>query len=143
MSYFHNLLVVEKIKVRPKPVWKLVRDLVYESDLYGGIITVPHGFQTDFASVPRLPLAFMLAGGKADEAAVVHDLLYTTKAVPRKVADAIFHEAIATLGYSGFTSSIMYAGVRLGGGFVWNRDRLRQYNNVQETLDSHFGSGAH
>ena len=39
-------------------------------------ITVPTGFFTDFASVPRMPFVFLLFGDVAHEAAVIHDYLY-------------------------------------------------------------------
>ena len=47
--------------------------------LYHGrrLITLPRGFVTDYDSVPRLPLAYWLLGGKRHKAAVVHDFLYS------------------------------------------------------------------
>lgn len=56
-------------------LWELISPLVYQSNTVG-IIVVPAGFKTDFASVPRVPIAFWLTGGLAKKAAVLHDYLY-------------------------------------------------------------------
>jgi hypothetical protein len=55
-------------------LWTLLAPLAYDSEIVGGIITVPAGFVTDFASVPRyLPIAYAAEAGKGNKAAVVHD----------------------------------------------------------------------
>lgn len=64
---------------------------MYQSDVIG-TLCVPRGFRTDFASVPRLPVAYLLAGGKANAAAVVHDWMYSTRIWPRKMAYDVFYE---------------------------------------------------
>ena len=49
---------------------RLLAPLVYESDIMDGKwITVPQGFVTDYASVPRIPVTYLLAGGCANAAA--------------------------------------------------------------------------
>jgi hypothetical protein len=45
--------------------WMLVSPLLYESDATGTIIKVPVAFETDFASVPRVPLIFDMMGDTA------------------------------------------------------------------------------
>ena len=50
--------------------WMLVSPLLYESDAAGTIIKVPVAFETDFASVPRVPLIFDMMGDTAHSAAV-------------------------------------------------------------------------
>ena len=45
--------------------WQLTQPLVYKSDITGGTYTVPTGFVTDFASVPRVPIVFLLCGDTA------------------------------------------------------------------------------
>lgn len=93
----------------------LAQPFVFESDK-AGVITVPAGFVTDYASVPRLPLAYLLFGGVADEAAVIHDFLYSTGAVSRKVADAVFLEAMQACNVKGWRRWPMWLGVRIFGG---------------------------
>ena len=78
MSYgFQNRLVAEKIdeaESNGRAEWRLAQDLVYVSESIGNVI-IPRGFTTDMASVPRLPLAYWLAGDTAHASAVVHDYL--------------------------------------------------------------------
>lgn len=100
--------------------WLLLRDLVYESDVLKDTICVPIGFQTDFASVPRLPGAYLVAGGKATKEAVIHDYLYATGLCSRKDADAVFLEAMQVNGQSWWRRTLMWAAVRAFGGFVHN-----------------------
>lgn len=95
--------------------WRLLATLVYESDLLKRAVLVPGGFVTDFASVPRLPVAFLLAGNCGHEAAVVHDWLYTSHEVDRRTADAVFREAVLAGGDPGWRAWLMWLGVRVGG----------------------------
>lgn len=94
---------------------ELVFDLVYDSEILNQTITVPAGFVTDFASVPRLPGAYWIAGGKASKAAVIHDYLYRNKICTRKQADDVFYEAMKVSGQAWWRRSLMWAGVRLFG----------------------------
>jgi hypothetical protein len=99
--------------------WILCTPLVYQSDVAGETFTVPAGFQTDLASVPRLPFVFLLAGDSARKASVVHDFLYTTHPVARNVADAVLKEASLLTGVPKWRAWLMWAGVRLGGASHW------------------------
>ena len=113
-------LDADLIKESP-PTWRLNEPVVYQSDVAGQTFTVPAGFVTDLASVPRLPLVYLLAGGTANEASVVHDWLYSTHVVPRAVADAVLREASAVTGVPAWRRWLMCAGVRIGGGGKhWN-----------------------
>ena len=91
--------------------WVLVKPLIYRSDLLGKAIVVPTGFRTDFASVPRWPLAFMLTGDIVHEPAVVHDWLIVSKMVSRKMADKIFLEAMAEDGVAPWRRKVMFFAV--------------------------------
>jgi len=98
----------------------LTDPLAYESEVAGRIFVVPTGFQTDLASVPRLPLAYLLFGGVGDAAAVVHDYLYSTQQVSRKMADDVLTEAMKVSGVAGWRRFPMWLGVRLFGGSHWS-----------------------
>lgn len=104
--------------------WQLDHDFRYQSDVVGKTITVPAGFVTDFASVPRLPLIYALFGDTSHEAAVVHDWLYKSKIVERPVADAVLKEACSVAGIPAWRRWGMYLGVRVGGGKPWQDDHL-------------------
>lgn len=94
--------------------WRLTKPLRYVSPKYGNF-TVPAGFVTDFASIPRLPGVFLIFGDTAHEAAALHDYLYATGKVPRDVADKIFLEAMRDTGVAWWRRILMYLGVRLFG----------------------------
>jgi hypothetical protein len=100
--------------------WTILQPLIYQSDIARTVIVVPEGFVTDFASVPRIPLVFLVAGDEGHLAAVVHDFLYSRQDVPRSLADAVFREAMGASGEPGWRSWLMWAGVRLGGWVAWN-----------------------
>lgn len=100
---------------------KLLTPLLYFSAILGALVTVPAGFLTDYASVPRLPFAYAILGGKGKKAAVVHDWLYKSQSVERAVADSVFREALAASGYGAVVRAMFYAGVRVGGWYAWEQ----------------------
>src|SRR5262245_53342865 len=83
-------------------------------------ITVPGGYFTDLASVPRLPLAYLVAGGRAPKSAVLHDYLYATQA-GRDYADKVFLAAMKAEGINRFLARAMYWAVRGFGEGPYNR----------------------
>ena len=99
--------------------WVLDHALVYFSEIIGGQITVPKGIATDFASVPRIPIVYLLYANRGRKAAVVHDFMYRTKMATRAVCDAVFREALIADGESLAVSWAMWAGVRIGGLFAY------------------------
>lgn len=94
------------------PQWRLLSPLVYQSDLLGRDVTMPGGFVTDFASVPRAPVAYFLAGNSGNRAAVVHDYLIVSKEVDRRTADKVFKEALTASGVDDWRATVMYLAVR-------------------------------
>ncbi len=103
--------------------WRLNAPLEYQSDVAGVTFTVPAGFCTDFASVPRAPVAFLLTADSAHEASALHDWLYTPPhPVARPMADAVLREASLVSGVPAWRAFLMWAGVRLGGAAHWNPD---------------------
>ena len=99
----------------------LVSPLLYESDVAGKIIKVPTAFETDFASVPRVPLIFDLMGDTAHGAATLHDYLYSTGEVRREIADKVLFEAAIVSGISKWRARAMYLAVRLFGASHYNK----------------------
>ena len=95
--------------------WQLLSDLVYQSEILNGGVIAPKGFVTDFASVPRVPIAYMLFGDRAHREAVVHDYLYQRHTVKKSIADKVFLEAMKARGKKPLIRWAMYAGVVLGG----------------------------
>ena len=98
--------------------WQLLSPFVVEIE--GGLINVPTGFITDFASVPRLPITYMLFGNIGHRAAVVHDYLYSTGETSREYADEVFKLLLIKEGVGSLRANIMYAGVRIAGNAFYN-----------------------
>lgn len=104
--------------------WLLLADLHYVSDLlHGATITVPAGTVTDLASIPRLIWTIAPKTGRFDHAAVVHDWLYTTGAVEKELADAVFREAMLVKGVSRWRAWCMWKAVAWFGGSAWAAHR--------------------
>ena len=123
MAYFLSRLEVTLIDnnaAEGRGEWSLDEDFSYYSDVARMKITAPKGFHTDFASVPRLPIVFWLAGDTSTEAAVIHDWLYTSKIVPRRVADAVLREAGKVSGVPAWRRWMIWAGVRAFGQGPWD-----------------------
>lgn len=115
--------------------WELTEALVYYSPILRelglpkhepGVLRIPAGYRTDYASVPRLPVVYWWAGGRAVLPSIVHDHLYDcwTDQITRRVADKVFLEAMAAERdpKRWVTRRAMYAGVRLGGRRPWRTD---------------------
>jgi hypothetical protein len=119
---FYTPLEVEPADEHDDGLWRLQRNFNYYSGVLSRAIIVPAGFVTDFASVPRIPIAYELCGAKANEASVVHDYLYSNgKLCTRAQADAVFKEAMLLSGVPKWRANIMWAGVRLFGGSHFGR----------------------
>lgn len=97
--------------------WKLIEPFEVDVEEDNGTvhrITVPAGFSTDLASVPRLPGAYMLFANRARRSAILHDYLYAQHRT-RKWADAVFYAAMKNE-VSFLPRFFMWLGVRIGGG---------------------------
>jgi hypothetical protein len=138
MSKFITPLDVRKLGLDgsndQRGTWRLLAPLVYQSDRLERSVVVPAGFVTDFASVPRIPVAFLLAGNCGHEAAVVHDWLYTTHETTRATADAVLREALQADGDPAWRAWLMWAGVRIGGARPYEQDGQKQPPHVEAVL---------
>ena len=71
-----NVICVDDLACDGRGIWRVMQPFSYYSDLLGKIITVEPGFLTDYASVPRMPVAYLLFGDTSHRAAVIHDWLF-------------------------------------------------------------------
>lgn len=131
---------------------RLLAGFMFQDPDYG-LVQVPGGFETDFASVKPLrsiavalialslltgllwPTAGAAIGalgfyalvlyasvaGYGSAAATIHDRLYATAELSRKAADAVFLNALRASGVARWRAWLMWAGVRLGGHWRYNR----------------------
>ena len=111
MSSFTTPLIVEPLEDGRH--WKLVEKFEFNNKKY--TISVPAGFITDFASVPRIFWWLIPPTGRYGKAAVVHDFCYRKACFSRKECDWIFLEGMRALGVPKWKRLIMWAAVRLFG----------------------------
>lgn len=133
---FLTPLVTQKHSTEPGE-FILYRDFKVQSGWY--VVTVPRGFITDFASVPRL--AQLLPGFNRTEAsanaAVLHDWAYCCRGdlvvtdvgdvcgellqLSRKECDRLLYDGLRASGYSRLVAWLFYSAVRAGGWLYWHR----------------------
>lgn len=97
-------------------------------------VTVPHGFVTDFASIPRVFWSVLRPDGEYAYAAVVHDYLYWTQIRSREEADDILKMAMEDFDIGAMTVGTIYNAVRLGGQMAWNGNADKKKNGEQRVL---------
>ena len=96
--------------VRPTPggLWELVEPYRFNG------FTVPHGFRTDFDSIPRLPVVFAVFKERARTAALIHDYLYSI-GYDRYESDRIFLRMMVAEGVRLRFALPIFLGVRAFG----------------------------
>lgn len=123
MSQFTEILVVSPLA--DGRTWYLRKAFSYDVGREGSgeTISVPAGFLTDFASVPR-PLWWLYPRwGRYGNAAVIHDFCYWQQQYGRKQADDIFLEAMEVLEVGSFNRYLFYAAARLFGCIAWRKNK--------------------
>ncbi len=106
----------------------------------GWIVSVPAGFTTDFASVPRFFWRLVPPWGRYSRAAVVHDFLYVfpflarkrsetyreSKYIGKREADIIFYRMMEALGVPRWKRLCMFWAVRFFGRGVWGPNERKR-----------------
>lgn len=82
-------------------------------------LTVPKGFVTDSASVPRIFWSLLPPIGRYGYAALFHDFVYWQQTTTRSQADQIFRDTMTELQVSQLKRETMYWAVRLFGFLAW------------------------
>lgn len=104
-------------------LWIVEHEIQYMSEI-GGLITIPEGYITDLASVPKPLWPILPPFGRHSGPAIVHDWIYglrgqfTYPAKTRKECDQIFREAMLVKRVHAWKRNAMYWGVRA---FGWSR----------------------
>jgi len=108
-----------------KNLWKNIEQFQYHVGCYPSkeVITVPIGYITNFASVPRIFWAIISPIDNHAKAAVIHDYLYDTGYYTRKRSDEIFLEALNVLDVKPWKKYCLFYGVRLGSWYKWRQLR--------------------
>lgn len=126
-----------------RSIWITNRPLRYYSALLKTDVVIPAEFITDHASVPRLPIAWLVAGGRGVRSATLHDFPYQFGfwllpsgehfVAERDLVDQVFYESLLVDPISGAenaVASIMYGAVRVGGRGVWASRRAEALNPI-------------
>lgn len=115
MSEFLTELCVD-LKPGRDDVWILRKPLIYISDLVGRI-EAPEAFETDFCTVPRVPIVYALWGNTAHREGTLHDFLFRTDSVPNvswMMANRVFLEVMEVRDKPFWTRYPMFTGVCIG-----------------------------
>jgi len=126
---FRNALAVRDTDGRGR-TWALTEDLLYHGSVEQ--FTVPAGFVTDFASIPRFFWRILPPWSEHMRAAVLHDWFYSVayatysrgrghEPVIRRDADGLFRRAMRESGVGGCRRWVMWLAVR-----VFGRSRFRR-----------------
>lgn len=110
--------------VNGSAIFELLTDFRASTSL--GIITMPAGFLTDGASVPRIFWPIFQPFGEYFPAAILHDFLYSKSSTAkfpysRKQADDLFKEAMFNVGVGWLSRGIIHGSVRSFGWKSWKK----------------------
>jgi len=104
----------------------LLEDFTYE-DSFGLDWTVPKGWKSDGATIPRVLWTFgSPLTGLYVRASVIHDYFCDTRSRPWGAVHNVFYEAMLASGVSPLRAKIMYAGVCWGGP-RWSYEIVNSY----------------
>ena len=110
----------------------LVRD--YEYEINGYVISVPKGFVSDLASVPRMFWSLFPPFGKYTQASIIHDYLYSKQndtGINKILADKIFLFVMKECGVGTIKRNLMYQAVKMFGEASWKtKDKNEGYKDL-------------
>lgn len=104
-------------------MWIIAQPLVWEDATFGKL-TVPQGFRTDLASIPRVlrNLPFLDPNGLSRKPAAAHDWLYAWRGWGKKRADMFLYAALLAEGASHVVARTFELGVEWFGKAYWDSD---------------------
>lgn len=111
-------------------LWRVAEDVHVQIGC--GAFTIPAGFHTDFASVPRFLQPFLCEHAIRSLPSVAHDWLYFS-GEKKRIADAVFFELLAELkDVPGWQRLVMFTAVEWFGGAAYqsHRDKGHPEKNV-------------
>lgn len=126
-AFMSDLLYIPTTKKNDgRTVYRLTAPLKYGSDLISdepdlqdmfdyGMVVVPAGFETDFASIPFPASKIYKPDGPWKKAAVVHDFLCGRggSGLSRRMADNVFYEAMRADGVNLLVATAFWCYLRL------------------------------
>ncbi len=135
MSRFTRPLIVSPLPDGRS--WVLRQEFSYDIGYEGSgeFITIPLGFVTDFASIPRFFWNIFPKWGKYGNAAVVHDYLYWDQFFSREKTDKIFLEGMEILDVKKITRNVIYKSVRIFGHDAWAENKKNRRKGKIKIID--------
>jgi Protein of unknown function (DUF1353) len=120
------------------PIYFLTQAIEWEPDANQAgkfsKVTVPVGFVTDFASIPRIFWSLLRPDGLYTYPAIVHDYLYWMQAIPRDDADLILDAGMEDFGVDKVTRFAIYEPVHLFGNAAWQENSSLKANGEKRIL---------
>jgi hypothetical protein len=108
----------ELVPLKDQPdFWALAAPIKWVSSTL--ITTIPLGFKTDLASIPKIIRNIFDVDGRSREPAILHDWLYSTQHTTKAFADEQLRLAIIDYGDKPWQARMYWLGVHLGGASAW------------------------
>jgi len=102
-----------------KDKWLIQGETIANFSFNGGFnglfIRIPDGFETDFASIPRILRNILSRQGVYNRAAIIHDYLCEHRNIPRALTDEIFNVIMYKIGVPWYKRYPIYRCVRTYG----------------------------
>lgn len=92
--------------------WELIDSFSYIDEELG-LIIVPSGFTTDFASIPKIFWSIFGAPSNYAPSAIIHDYICRNKIFDRKKCDQVFYRAMIDSDVNYTMAILFYSAVRL------------------------------
>lgn len=109
--------------------WILLEALNYQIGDTDDILTVPAGFVTDFASIPKALWSLGLSPhGRYSRAAIIHDFLYWSQVCTKTQSDRLLVLAMKESNVAKVKEKTIFAGVKVGGASSWAENKKLSYN---------------
>lgn len=138
MPFLDNIHVTQTPENIDAGLWTLTQPLRYQGNV--DLFTVPPGFETNYASVPRAFWFIVSPTGRHSLPAVLHDYLYCAGLTTRADADGLFRRTMREAGVSYAVRWSMYYAVRTFGKKYWGetasrRSRAQKIRNMRNYFD--------
>lgn len=127
---------ITKLKLKPVNDSKCILEDDYIYSINGFLITVPNGFITDGASIPKSLQWIYEPFGEYIKGAVIHDYLYSKyndTGINRTLADKIFDFIMKETGVNAKTRRKFYVAVKYFGKIFW-QDKLKNEGYIDRAI---------
>lgn len=118
--------------------WLLIEDLPYAIRDTNKEITIPKGFVTDYASIPRAFCMLLPQQGRYSRSAIIHDYLYWKQECSRKQSDRLMFVAMTESGVDSDTRDKIYKAIRLFGQTAWDSNEKERKEEMPRIVPPKF-----